>query len=191
MESWRRFPQFLSGWRQSFWLRCWPVGYNNRHYSLEQWIECCTRLIIYLIECKARQCLIDLLIRKNQPWQREHKKLGIAKVSLHLHDSLLSREMLTPNLHYVDHGEPHDLPNPFSDPKAQKSLENPSNSSTPAGQMSRNKARQSIEAAQRNAQQARQRRKEENMEAKRDAKMDEMRSVLERLRDARQQEQQH
>lgn len=83
------------------------------------------------------------------------------------------------------------MPNPFADPKLQQSIASPStsSSSTPPGQMSRDKARQSIEAAQRNAQQARQRRKEQDKEAKRDAKMDEMRSVLERLRDARQQEQ--
>lgn len=93
-----------------------------------------------------------------------------------------------------DPGEPHDLPNPFASSAPQKSIPdtfsaNASSSSASSVQSSRTArdSRQTSRTAQRRTQQPNQR--EKTQEPKGDAKMDEMRSMLERLRETRQQDQ--
>jgi hypothetical protein len=85
-----------------------------------------------------------------------------------------------------DPGEPHDMPNPFANPKATTQQYIPgASSSAPPDQMARERARQSFQAGQRNAQQARDKRRAEDDKSKKNEKMDEMKSILERLRDER------
>ncbi|UZJ51493.1 hypothetical protein CBS101457_000813 [Exobasidium rhododendri] len=88
-----------------------------------------------------------------------------------------------------DPGEPHDMPNPFANPKATTQQYIPgASSSTPPDQRAKERAQQSYQAGQKNAQLARDKRKVEDEKARKTGKMDEMKSILERLRDEREKE---
>jgi hypothetical protein len=87
-----------------------------------------------------------------------------------------------------DPGEPHDLPNPFASSKPQQSIPDVSSSTSAQPDI---KARNAIRNTSRTGQSRTDRFSNEGKAEQTkggDAKMDEMRSMLERLRETRQQE---
>ena len=76
-----------------------------------------------------------------------------------------------------DPGEPHDEPNPFR-PTASPGPQTP-----PWQDDQRRRARQSFQAAQKQAEKDRQRQKKQDEDARRDKSMEEMRSILEKIRE--------